>query len=59
MSNNKGDEKIESLMGFKCRDCGKLLDLGLCGDHKGETGHSEFDALYGDKNNEEMKGGNN
>jgi len=43
-------EKEKDIIAFKCKDCGELLDHGLCGDHRNETGHIEFEVIYkGDK----------
>lgn len=37
------------IKGFKCSECGEVLDQGLCGNHRIETGHSEFEPLWEDE----------
>ncbi len=33
------------IVGFICKECGKNIALGICGDHRVETGHQEFSEL--------------
>ena len=32
---------------FICKDCGKKLAVGTCGNHRVETGHTDFEELRG------------
>ena len=38
--------KNNEVIGFRCKECGELLDIGLCGNHKEETDHKEFKPVY-------------
>ena len=40
--------KNNEVVGFRCKECGEILDAGLCGDHRIETDHKEFEAIYGE-----------
>ncbi len=34
---------------FKCKECGKIVIQGKCGEHRVETGHKDFEFFYEDK----------
>ena len=40
----------KEIIAFKCKTCRELLDSGLCGDHRKETGHEEFEVVYKNTN---------
>ena len=31
---------------FRCKECGEILKKGLCGEHRKETNHKKFEAIY-------------
>ena len=35
------------IVSFVCKECGKKLAVGVCGDHRAETGHQNFNELRG------------
>jgi hypothetical protein len=39
-------ENKKEIIAFKCKACGELLDQGLCGDHRIETDHDDFEPVY-------------
>jgi hypothetical protein len=43
---NKKESDEKEISGFRCKICGEIIDLGLCGDHRFETLHDEFEAIY-------------
>ncbi len=33
-------------VGFRCKDCGNIIKLGKCGEHRVETEHKDYVAIY-------------
>ena len=44
LENNKS--KKPEITSFICKTCKKELAIGTCGDHRIETDHKDFDAIY-------------
>tara|TARA_Y100000034_G_C6894323_1_gene411992 strand:- start:2364 stop:2513 length:150 start_codon:yes stop_codon:yes gene_type:complete len=34
------------VIAFRCLTCGEILDKGLCGDHREESDHLDFEPIY-------------
>ncbi len=37
------------VVGYKCKTCGKKVDIHGCGEHRQATDHEQFEAIIGEE----------